>query len=143
MPEDLPIDDDLVIPGAELRVSASRSGGPGGQHVNTSSTRITVTWSVADSAVLDEAARERLLERLATRLTGAGELQVSAEDSRSQHQNRERARERLAALVREARVEQAPRKRTRPSRAAKKRRVDAKRRRAEVKRMRATPTRDD
>src|SRR5213075_2639473 len=81
----------LAIPRAELTVRASRSGGPGGQHVNTSSTRIEVVWNVATSRVLRDADRQRLLEKLAARLDGEGNLRIVASDSRSQRQNRERA----------------------------------------------------
>src|SRR5882757_8486471 len=109
----------LRLPLAELDFRASRSGGPGGQHVNTSSTRVEVTWDVAGSPALSEEQRERLLARLASRLDGAGRLRVVSGASRSQLRNREAVTERLRELVAAALVVPKVRKRTRPSRAAK------------------------
>lgn len=126
----------LTIPQAELQVRATRAGGPGGQHVNTSSTRVELTWNVRASSVLNAAQRERLLVALAPRLDGAGVLRVVASDTRSQRQNRELAEERLAAAVRRALVVRRPRKKTRPTRASVERRLDAKKRAGEKKRAR-------
>jgi len=123
---DLPVDARLTIPGAELRVSTSRSGGPGGQHVNTTDSRVTLRWNVRTSAALDEPARERLLERLGPKLTLDGDVMVSVSDDRSQMFNRQLARERLAALVRAARVPTKARHATRPTRGSKERRITAK-----------------
>ena len=134
--EDLPIRRDLVIPGAELTEQASTSGGPGGQHANKTSTRITLRWSVAESAVLGPRQRARLLQRLAARLTTAGELIVHVDESRSQWANRQTARERLAELVRDALRRPKPRKPTRPSRAARERRLTEKKKRGAVKKGR-------
>ncbi|MHB1225070.1 MAG: peptide chain release factor-like protein, partial [Gemmatimonadaceae bacterium] len=78
----------LTIPRAELTMRATRAGGPGGQHVNTSSTRVEVRWNVITSAVLDDVQRERLLQRLAGRVDADGSVRVVASDSRSQRQNR-------------------------------------------------------
>lgn len=132
-PDTLVVTDDLAIPMHELDVRASRAGGPGGQHVNTSSTRIQVTWNIPASAVLDDAARARLLARLASRLDTAGTLRVVASDRRSQLQNREAALARLAEVVARALAVPKPRRKTRVPRAAKARRLEAKRRRGEVK----------
>jgi ribosome-associated protein len=132
----LAIDDALAIPRAELEYRASRSGGPGGQHVNTSSTRIELWWDVAGSPSLDEAQRERLLVKLATRLDGAGRLRLVSGGSRSQLQNRDEVTERFRALVAQALRVPKPRKRTKPTRASKERRLQAKRRRGDVKRNR-------
>jgi ribosome-associated protein len=126
----------LTIPRAELQFRASKAGGPGGQHVNTSSTRVEVVWSPARSAALDDGQRAVLLEKLGRRLDGEGYVRVVASDSRSQRQNRERAEERLAALVRDALT---PRKRRRPTkrpRRANEARLDEKKRRGERKRDR-------
>ena len=116
MEADLPIDARLTIPGAELSVSTSRSGGPGGQHVNTTDSRVTLRWNVTMSAALSDEAKAKLVERLGKRVTLAGEIIVHVSDDRSQLTNRELARERLAAAVRAARVEATPRRPTRPSR---------------------------
>jgi ribosome-associated protein len=131
--EDLRVNDQLVIPAAELQVRTSRAGGPGGQHVNTASTRVSLRWSVRDSAVLSEAQRALLLEALEARLTGEGELLVHAADSRSQSHNLQLARERLAEAVRQGLERPPPRRPTRPGRAARHRRLDGKRRRGALK----------
>ena len=116
----------LTIPRAELESRATRSGGPGGQHVNTSSTRVELRWNVRSSAALTEAQRARLLEKLGGRLDGDGWLRVVASDSRSQRQNRDRAAARLAEMVRAALVVPKARRATKPSRAAKQARLDHK-----------------
>ena len=133
----------LRLPLAELEYRASRSGGPGGQHVNTSSTRVEVWWDVAGSSALTEEQRARLLARLATRLDSAGRLRLVSSGSRSQLRNREEVTERLRDLVAVALRVPKPRKRTRPSRAAKAARLEAKRRRAAVKRERRPPGTDE
>lgn len=132
----LRIDDDLSIPRSELEYRATRSGGPGGQHVNTSSTRIELTWNLLQSTALTEAQRELLREKLASRIDGQGMLRVVAARSRSQHQNRELATERLAELLARALRPPKPRKRTRVPRAAKEERLQEKKRRSERKRGR-------
>jgi ribosome-associated protein len=141
MPEtpSLDVSPALRLPLAELEFRASRSGGPGGQHVNTSSTRVEVWWDVAASPSLSEAQRARLLSRLASRLDGAGRLRLVSSGSRSQLRNREEVTERLRVLVAKALVVPKVRKRTRPSRAAKAARLEQKRRRAAVKRDRRRP----
>ena len=128
----------LTIPLAELEVRATRAGGPGGQHVNTSSTRIELVWDVATSAVLSDEQRARLLARLASRLDRAGRLRVVAQAERSQLQNREAALERLAGLVAAALVVPKRRRPTKPTRASRERRLAEKRRRGERKRDRRT-----
>ena len=132
----LVVDERLAIPRSELVYRASRSGGPGGQHVNTSSTRIELLWDFARSRALDDAARTRLAAKLAARLDADGNVRVVASDRRSQQQNRVAAEERLAELVRRALLVPKPRRKTRPSRAAKEKRLAEKRHRAERKRDR-------
>ena len=139
----LEIDSTLSIPLAELTYRASRSGGPGGQHVNTSSTRIEVVWDVAASPSLDEVQRARLLERLSTRLDKEGRLRLVSGGTRSQLQNRMDVTERLARVVADGLHVPRPRKRTKPSRAAKAARLDAKRKRAGIKASRRRVDRDD
>jgi ribosome-associated protein len=126
-----------------LDYRATRSGGPGGQHVNTSSTRIELWWDIGASPTLKDEQRARLLTRLATRLDGEGRLRIVASASRSQLRNREAATERLREVVAAALAVPKPRKRTKPSRAAKAARLDAKRRRAATKRERRPPRHDD
>jgi ribosome-associated protein len=133
----------LLLPLAELDYRATRSGGPGGQHVNTSSTRIEVWWDVRSSPTLTEEQRARLMEHLVTRLDSEGRLRVVASESRSQLRNREAATERLRELVASALAVRKPRKRTKPSRAAKAARLEAKRRRSALKRDRRPPGHDE
>jgi len=139
----LPIQDRLVIPAAEIFESASRSSGPGGQHVNKTNTRITLRWHVLESSVLSAEQRTRIRSRLKNRLTQIGSLVVHAGRHRSQARNRELARERLAELVRDALA--TPRKRvpTKPGRGVRERTLAVKRRRSEVKRSRRRVRSDD
>lgn len=133
---DLEVRRDLLIPREELGESASRAGGPGGQHVNKTSTRVTLRWNVPRSRCLTEDQRQRLLSALGRRLTRDGDLVVHADGHRSQARNRELARERIASIVREALVERTPRRPTAPSKSARARRVDSKTRRGVTKRGR-------
>jgi ribosome-associated protein len=128
----------LVIPEAELSWRFSRSSGPGGQSVNTSDSRVELSFDVARSPSLDEHQRTRALQRLATRLTD-GVVTVAASEQRSQLQNREEAERKLAQLLREALAPPPPpRRATRPTRASKERRLQVKRQRSELKRTRRT-----
>jgi ribosome-associated protein len=121
----------------ELEWRFSSSGGPGGQHANTSNTRVEVRFDVATSPSLGPRQRARLLERL-------GEVvRVVASDERSQARNRELALERLRARLAEALRVERPRRPTAPTVASQRQRLDAKRRRAQVKRTRARPADDD
>jgi len=133
----------LLLPLTELEFRATRSGGPGGQHVNTSATRIEVWWDVRSSPVLTEEQRAQLLARLSSRLDSEGRLRVVASESRSQLRNREAATERLRDLVASALAVRKPRRRTKPSRAAKAARLEAKRRRSALKRDRRETGHDE
>lgn len=126
----------IAIPRAELDARATRAGGPGGQHVNTSSTRIELRWNVRTTRALDDAVRDHVLARLAARLDGEGYVRIVASEFRSQRQNREAAEARLVELVRRALHVPKKRKATKPSRAAKAKRLDEKRRQSEKKRDR-------
>jgi len=132
----LEVTEGLAIPRSELEYRASRAGGAGGQHVNTSSTRIELLWNVARTTVLDEERRARVAARLGTRIDGEGWLRVVSSARRSQQQNREAAETRLAELVRGALVVQKRRRPTKPTRASKEKRIEDKRKRSETKRMR-------
>lgn len=123
----------LAIPRDELVARASRSGGPGGQHVNTSSTRVELLWNVRTSSVLFDDQRTRLLEALRTRLSAIGDLRVVASDTRSQRQNRALAEKRLAEIVRRALIVKKARRLTRPTRSAVERRLAEKKLRSERK----------
>lgn len=126
----------LTIPAAELSWRFSRSSGPGGQGVNTTDSRVELSWDVAGSEALPPSVRERAVERLGRRLV-AGVLTVTASEHRSQLRNREAAAARLAALVAGA-IAPPPRTRraTRPSRGAVERRIADKKRRSQTKRNR-------
>lgn len=129
----------LVIPEAEVEVSFTTSGGPGGQHANRSSTKAELRWNVDGSQVLTEQQRKRLHARLKNRIDSGGTLRVSASSSRSQLRNREEAEQRLAKLVAGALRKPKRRVPTRPSKAAKERRLEQKKHRSEVKRTRRPP----
>lgn len=126
----------LVIPAGELTERFARSSGPGGQGVNTTDSRVQLGFDIAASGTLTEAQRARLLRRLGPRLGGTT-ITVDASQERSQFSNRRAARERLAALLRDALAPPPPpRHPTRPSRASNERRLAAKRHQAEKKRTR-------
>lgn len=134
----------LTIPRAELTERFSRASGPGGQGVNTTDSRVELSWDVAGSAVLSDTQRRRLTERLAARLSG-GVLTVVAAEHREQRRNRAAAATRLAALVADA-LAPGPRTRkaTRATRGAQERRLAAKKQRSATKRMRSSrPGRED
>src|SRR4051812_15061574 len=133
---DLVVTPSVTIPGRELSWRFSRSSGPGGQGVNTTDSRVELAWEPATSVALGPVALERLRARLAGRMAD-GVLVVTASEFRSQLRNREAARTRLAALVREAVAPPpASRRPTRPSPGQRRRRLEDKRRRSEVKRLR-------
>jgi len=134
--ESLTITSEISIPRSELTYRATRSGGPGGQHVNTSSTRIELLWDLSGSRAVSDEQRERLRTKLAARLDGDGMVRVVASDRRSQQQNRAAADERLSALVRHALHVPKKRRKTKPPAAAKEKRIKAKKLRSERKRDR-------
>ncbi|NBE81831.1 alternative ribosome rescue aminoacyl-tRNA hydrolase ArfB [Micromonospora rubida] len=136
MDDGLRVTDRLVVPGAELRERFSRSSGPGGQGVNTTDSRVELSFDVAGSPTLPEPLRTRALQRLAGRLVD-GVITIAASEHRAQLANREAARERMAALLREAVAPPPPPRRpTRPSRRAKERRLTDKKRQSQRKRDR-------
>ena len=139
---DIVITPALTIPRAELQFRASRAGGPGGQHVNTSSTRVELLWDLSHSTVVSDEQRGRLLTKLAARLDAAGMVRVVASDRRSQSQNRDAAAERLALLVRQALIVPRKRRPTRPTRASREQRLADKRKRGERKRDRRRDNHD-
>ncbi|MDB4949591.1 MAG: Class peptide chain release factor [Gemmatimonadetes bacterium] len=143
MDDAVEITESVRIPRSELTYRASRSGGPGGQHVNTSSTRIELTWSVAASPSLSDDQRARVLERLGGRVDGEGTLHLAASDFRSQLRNREAVTERFAELLRAALHVPRARRATRPTRASREQRLHAKRMQSAKKRDRGRPGSDD
>jgi ribosome-associated protein len=136
VPGDLHVQPSVVIPQGELRWRFSRSSGPGGQSVNTTDSRVELSWDLAASPVLSPIQRDRALERLAGRLVD-GVLTVAASEHRSQLRNRGAAELRLGALVADAIAPPARTRRpTRPSKRANDRRIAAKKRRGDIKRLR-------
>ena len=137
------IESELRIPSSEISFNFSRSSGPGGQHVNKVSTRVTLLFNVAASPSLTGAQKERLQELLGTRINQAGVLQVSSQDSRSQSRNRQAALDRFEALLREALRRPKPRRPTRKPRRAKEERLQQKKQRAQLKRDRSKVSSSD
>jgi ribosome-associated protein len=140
--KDLRVSGHISIPAAELEFRASRSGGPGGQHVNTSSTKIEVRWSVTGTNVLSEDEKERVRARLGDRVDTSGTIRVVSSESRSQARNREIASARLADLIRKALAVPRKRKPTRRPRGANEDRLREKKRRSEQKRRRSDAAQD-
>jgi ribosome-associated protein len=132
------------IPVSELRFRFSRSGGPGGQHVNTSSTRVELVFDLLGSPSLTDSERARATRRLGSRVEADGTLRVIAQDERSQLRNRELATSRLEELLRDAlRPPPPPRRPTKPTRSSKEQRLDSKRRAGQQKRLRRPPSEPD
>ncbi|HEX7918712.1 MAG TPA: alternative ribosome rescue aminoacyl-tRNA hydrolase ArfB [Gemmatimonadales bacterium] len=123
-----PIRPGIRVPRHELTFRATRSGGPGGQHVNKTSSRVELTWSVATTTALGPELRARALERLATRLDREGVLRIVSDRTRSQLQNKDDATERFAEILAAALTIPKKRRPTKVSKAVKARRLDAKKR---------------
>ncbi|MDF1563125.1 MAG: alternative ribosome rescue aminoacyl-tRNA hydrolase ArfB [Deltaproteobacteria bacterium] len=142
MSEPLPIDEGLVLPAEVLSWEASRAPGPGGQKVNKTSTKVTLRLDLPacdEQALLPAPVLRRLRALAASRLDREGRLVVRAWRHRTQGRNLEEARDRLVELIRAARVPPKPRKKTKPSRASKRRRLEAKKRQSERKQARRRP----
>jgi ribosome-associated protein len=135
--EDIVVTPRVIIPGDELAIAFARSGGAGGQNVNKVSSKVELRWNPTTSAALGDEDRAWLLQRLRSRLTGDGELIVTSTATRDQLKNRDDATSKLALIVRTALDRPKPRKATRPSRSAKRRRLADKRHHSEIKRNRS------
>jgi ribosome-associated protein len=133
MAELLHIRSGVALPMSEIELRTSRSSGPGGQHANVTASRVEAVFDVVASTSLSPEQRSRISAKLGPKVT------ASAQDTRSQHRNRELALERLAGRLAHALEVRRPRTKTRPTRASQRRRVDSKKRRGEVKKARRRP----
>ncbi len=131
--DSLQIDRHVSVPLSEIQLRTSRSSGPGGQHANVTASRVEAVLDVAQTTALSEDQRRRVMAKVGPRLVAV------AQDTRSQARNRELALERLRSRLAEALRIERPRRPTKPTRAAKERRLSTKRRRGEVKRLRRPP----
>jgi ribosome-associated protein len=130
------VDETHAIPRYELLVKATRSGGPGGQHVNTSSSRVEVRWNPSASNVLTPDEKTRVAQKLASRIDGSGWVRVAASDTRSQRQNRLLAEQRLAGLIARALHVRKKRVKTSPTKSSREERLRVKKLRSRRKRDR-------
>ena len=143
MKNDLLIKNGIIIPDSELEITTSRAGGPGGQHVNKTDTRITVRWNIKSSIALTNEQKDYILEKLQSRITEDGDLIIHNSESRSQHQNKKNALNNLAAIVRNALHVAKKRIATKIPKALKEARLQSKARRSTTKKMRSKPIKID
>ena len=136
-PNLLSIGKNIVIPLSEIQISFTRSSGPGGQHVNKTSTQAELTFDLANSPSIPSEDRDWLLTRLASKLDSNGVLRVTAQEYRSQLRNKTGALEKLQSQLTEALIRPKKRKKTKPSAAARRKRLDSKKKAGEKKRLRS------
>jgi ribosome-associated protein len=133
MADPLVITDRITIPAEDLDATFSRASGPGGQHVNTTDTRVRLRFALQSTAALHEDVKERLRQACGVWLTQDGDLVLTCDSSRSKTANLDEARERLATAVRAALVPPKPRRKTKPSKGSQQRRLQGKKQRKDVK----------
>jgi ribosome-associated protein len=139
VPARIEINARLTIPGSEIQVTYARSSGPGGQHVNKTSSRALLRWNLETSEAPDDATRELLRAKLSNRLTADGDLLIASERHRESGRNLQDALERFAELLRKALTPQKKRRKTRPTRGSVDRRIKEKKQRSETKKQRKPP----
>jgi len=137
MKDDLSIKNGITIPGHELEMTTSRAGGPGGQHVNKTDTKVTIRWNVRQTIALSEEQKERVLFNLQAQLTSEGDVIVHNNTSRSQQQNKKNALANLAQMIRKALFVPKKRIETKVSKSVKETRLRTKKSRSIVKKMRS------
>ena len=140
--ENLYIQHDVIILGHELEFQASLSGGPGGQHVNKTHSRITLRWHIESSEALSDSQRAYLRTRISSRITNAGFVVVHCDAHRSQRQNMQGARSQLKALIQDGLKRPKKRRPTKPTRVSQRKRVDGKKKRGDLKQTRRKPRLD-
>ncbi len=143
LPSTIDVSEHVRIPAHEIELSYARSGGPGGQHVNKTSSKVLLRWNPRTSEALRDEDRERIEEKLASRLTEDGDLLVTSERNREQSRNVDDAVERLIGILREALKRQRKRRKTKPTRSSQRKRLDSKKRRGDTKRQRKRPSGED
>lgn len=126
----------ISIPESEIEISTSRSGGPGGQHVNKTNTRVTLHWNLLKTTILDDGQKQRCLAKLHARVNSEGEIVLHVDLLRSQIMNRELAFERLNEMVTQALIIPKKRIKTKPTKGSKTRRLDTKKKVGLQKKMR-------
>ncbi len=137
MKNDVLVNHGIIIPEHELEITSSRSGGAGGQHVNKTSTKITLRWNVKNSSALSEEQKQRVLEKLASQITSDGDLIIHSSTTRSQEQNRKLALVRLGQMIDKALYVAKKRRKTKISEGAKEARLEEKSHRGKIKKMRS------
>lgn len=137
MNDDLLVQEDIIIPSSELQFATSRAGGPGGQHVNKTNSRITVRWNLVETQVLNEMQKERVLNKLANELTTEGEIIIHNGASRSQLQNKKAALSLLAQKIRNALHVPKKRRKSKMPKGAKEARLQSKKKHSALKKMRS------
>ncbi len=143
MSDYLIVNSNLSLPLHEMQLTASRSSGPGGQHVNTTDSRIQLRWNIQSSPTLSDTQRSILLRAMSSRITDDGDLILACDSNRSQRRNRDEVLQRLASMVRTALIPPKQRKKTRPTRASREKRLQQKRHRSEVKKGRSRGNESD
>lgn len=136
MSENVVIKEGIEIPAHELEITASRAGGPGGQHVNKTSSKITVRWNVKNTSALTDEQKARVLEKLQSEITLDGDIIIQSSSSRSQGDNKKEALARLAQKIKQALHVAKKRMKTKVSKAAKEKRLTQKKQHSAIKKMR-------